>query len=95
MNLPTGKGSGVIQASGDSADLVPMVRAIEEGLLPADIAPVHWHYILAGAVGLIFHQAEECKRLAGTDPATPEAAEAHARAVEHLFLGPANEETPR
>ncbi len=78
------------------AALLPLIeRAQTSGLLPAGIAPIHFVYILAGAVGVIFHQAEECKRLAGIDPTTPEAAEAHARAVEHLFLGPANEEAPR
>ncbi len=76
--------------------LLPLIRRSQEvGLLPHGIAPIHFVYILAGAVGVIFHQAEECKRLTGIDPATPEAAEAHARAVEHLFLGPANEEAPR
>jgi TetR/AcrR family transcriptional regulator len=56
--------------------------------LPADIHPVHLHYILAGAAGLIFAQAEECKRLSGVDPFEAEVVEAHARAVEYLLLGP-------
>ena len=70
--------------------LLPLIeRAQARGdLQPADIPPVHFIYILAGAVGTIFHQAEECKRIAGMDPAEPAAAEAHARAVEALFLGP-------
>ena len=39
------------------------------GLLPADdVPPIHFHYILAGSVTFIFHQAEECKRLSGIDP---------------------------
>jgi TetR/AcrR family transcriptional regulator len=63
-------------------------RAAGQGLLPADIAPLHFHYILAGAVGVFFHQAEECKRLTGVDPFEETATEAHARAVEYLFLGP-------
>lgn len=76
--------------------LVPLFQRFQqEGILPAGIDPIHFVYILAGAVGVIFHQAEECKRLAGIDPAEPEAALAHARAVEHLFLGNTNEETPR
>ncbi len=62
--------------------------AQRRGLLPAGIAPVHWHYILAGSVGLIFHQAEECKRLTGLDPADDAVAAAHADAVVHLLLGP-------
>lgn len=66
--------------------------AQRRGLLPAGIDPLHWHYILAGSVGLIFHQAEECKRLTGCDPADRAMVEAHADAVVHLLLGP--EETP-
>jgi len=66
-------------------------RATFRGRLPADIPPIHFHYILAGAVGVFFHQAEECKRLSGIDPFDDDAVEAHARAVEHLLLGPAND----
>jgi TetR/AcrR family transcriptional regulator len=62
--------------------------AQKRGLLPPGIAPLHWHYILAGSVGLIFHQAEECKRLTGLDPADEAMVEAHADAVVHLLLGP-------
>jgi len=54
----------------------------------AGIHPVHLHYILAGAAGLIFAQAEECKRLSGVDPFDPDVVAAHARAVEYLLLGP-------
>jgi TetR/AcrR family transcriptional regulator len=72
------------------ATLAPLVEEAQaEGVLPAGIDPVHFFYVLAGAAGLIFHQAEECKRVSGIDPAEPSAVEAHARAVEHLFLGPA------
>jgi TetR/AcrR family transcriptional regulator len=63
--------------------------------LPGGLAPLHFHYILAGAVGLIFHQAEECKRLTGVDPFDEAVVEAHARAVEHLLLGPYDEEGSR
>ena len=63
-------------------------RASGRGVLPTDIAPLHFHYILAGAVGVFFHQAEECKRLTGIDPFDAATIEAHARAVEHLLLGP-------
>ena len=76
------------------AALMPLIeRSQDVGLLPAGIAPIHFVYILAGAVGVIFHQAEECRRLAGFDPADPSAVEAHARAVEHLFLGDPSKET--
>lgn len=76
--------------------LVPLIRSAQQGgLLPDGIDPIHFVYILAGAVGVIFHQAEECKRVSGMDPTEPTAVEAHARAVEHLFLGPPNEESPR
>jgi AcrR family transcriptional regulator len=76
--------------------LVPWIeRAQAKGLLPSDIAPVHFVYILAGSAGVIFHQAEECKRLSGSDPADPAVIDAHARAVEHLFFGPHSQENPR
>jgi len=65
-----------------------LAAAQRRGTLPADVGLVHFFYILAGAVGLIFHQAEECKRLAGVDPADDAVVEAHVRAVEHLLLGP-------
>ena len=76
--------------------LVPLILAAQDrGVLPAGIAPVHFVYILVGAVGVIFHQAEECKRVAGVDPADPAAVEAHARAVEALFLGHPSPESSR
>ena len=76
--------------------LVPLIeRAQRKGFLPTGIAPLHFVYILAGAAGVIFHQAEECKRLSGANPADPAVVDAHARAVEHLFLGPPTKEKPR
>jgi len=63
-------------------------RAQSSGTLPADIAPVHFLYAIVGSVDLIFHQAEECKRLAGFDPTEPAAADTHARAIVHLLFGP-------
>ena len=53
-----------------------------------DVPPVHFFYILAGATGLIFHQAEECKRVSGVDPFDPEVVEEHARIVARMLLGP-------
>jgi TetR/AcrR family transcriptional regulator len=68
--------------------ILPMIEnAQRQGILPADIAPVHFVYILIGAVDVIFHQAEECKRLTGVDPTEEAAVESHARAVAHFFLG--------
>jgi hypothetical protein len=58
------------------------------GVLRVDLPPIHLHYIIAGAVGLFFHQAAECKRLSGIDPFDEEVVETHARAVEELLLGP-------
>jgi len=69
-----------------------VARARGTSLLPLDIPPVHLHYILAGAVTFIFHQAEECKRLTGIDPFDESVIEDHARFVEHLFLGPPSEQ---
>lgn len=70
-------------------------RAQALGLVPAGIAPIHLVYVIVGAVGVIFHQAEECKRVAGFDPLEPAAAAAHARAVELLLFGSPNQETLR
>ena len=67
-------------------------RAQRDGHLRATIDALHFYYILVGAVALIFHQAAECRRLTGRDPADEAMIEAHADALEHLFLGrPAGE----
>lgn len=77
------------------ARLAPLIdRAQSEGLLPPHPAPTHFIYAMVGAVGMIFHQAEECRRVSGIDPGDPDVAEAHALAIEHLFLGPSREESP-
>ncbi len=73
--------------------LLPLVERVQaSGPLPADVPAVHLVYSLIGAIDVIFHQAEECKRVTGVDPADPAAAAAHARAVEYLFLGPETKE---
>ena len=70
------------------ARLIPMVEHLQEiGRLPKDIAPMHFAYGLVGAIDVIFHQAEECRRLTGVDPADPAVVAEHARAVEWMFLG--------
>ena len=57
------------------------------GRLPDGLHPLHAHYLIAGAVGALFHQAPECRRLTGLDPSDPEIVEAHADALIRLFLG--------
>ena len=61
-------------------------------MLHADVPPLHFLYVFAGASGLLFHQAEECKRLTGLDPFAPEIVAQHARVVERMLLGPSPEE---
>jgi len=62
-------------------------RAQAQGILPGGIDPAHYLYTMVGAAGMIFHQAEECRRTTGIDPFDPAAVAAHASAVEALFLG--------
>jgi AcrR family transcriptional regulator len=74
----------------------PLYRGVTElleqgrgsGMLPDGVSPLHFFYVLAGATGVIFHQAEECKRLTGVDPFDPAVVEEHARVVELMLLGP-------
>ena len=68
-------------------------RAGHRMRLPDDVPPIHFHYVLAGAVSLIFHQSEECLRLSGVDAFDPETIETHARVVEHFLIGPNPEPT--
>jgi AcrR family transcriptional regulator len=70
-------------------------RAQSAGVLPGGIPPVHFAYAFVGAIDVIFHQAEECKRVTGVDPSAPAAVEAHIRAIEHLFLGGASQQDSR
>jgi len=75
--------------------LLPFViRCQELGRLPKALEPVHLVYALVGAIDVIFHQAEECKRVTGIDPFDEAAIEAHTRVVEHLFLGPEDPRPP-
>jgi hypothetical protein len=53
----------------------------------ADAPDISLFYIFIGAVGLIFSQAPECKRLAGIDPTASRAVvDAHADAVVRVLL---------
>lgn len=65
-----------------------ILRLQELGRIPADIPPLHFVYGLIGAIDTVFHQAEECRRVTGADPSDPAFAEAHARTVEYMLLGP-------
>jgi AcrR family transcriptional regulator len=56
-------------------------------LLP-DVDPAHAYYVLIGAIGMIFSQAPECRRITGVDPTSEAVIEAHAAAVARLLLEP-------
>ena len=72
------------------ARLLPLIRHLQElGRLPDDISPLHFTYAMIGAIDVIFHQAEECRRVTGVDPTDPDVVDAHARAVEYMLLGTA------
>jgi AcrR family transcriptional regulator len=62
-------------------------KAQKSGVLPARVDPVHFFYILVGAAGIFFHQAEECRRLTGVNPMDDAVVEAHAAAVTAMLLG--------
>ena len=66
---------------------VAVIEAARKKKLVADVPPLHLYYMLMGAMGLIFSQAPECRRIAGIDPTANERAiEAHADAVAALFV---------
>jgi AcrR family transcriptional regulator len=68
--------------------LVPVIAQLQElGRLPKDIEPLHFAYALIGSIDVIFHQAEECRRVTGVDPTDPAVIDAHSRAVEFMLLG--------
>lgn len=62
-----------------------LAGASRRGLLP-DLPAPSAYYILIGAVGMLFSQAAECRRLTGEDPAA--FADAHAEALIRLLLRP-------
>jgi TetR/AcrR family transcriptional regulator len=76
--------------------LVPVIAHLQElGRLPKGIAPLHFAYALIGSIDVIFHQAEECRRVTGVDPTDPAVIDAHSRAVEFMLLGSPSTETTR
>ncbi len=76
--------------------LVPVIAHLQElGRLPKDIAPLHFAYALIGSIDVIFHQAEECRRVTGVDPTDPAVIDAHSRAVEFMLLGSPQTEANR
>ena len=76
--------------------LVPVIAHLQElDRLPKDIAPLHFAYALIGSIDVIFHQAEECRRVTGVDPTDPAVIDAHSRAVEFMLLGSPSTETTR
>jgi AcrR family transcriptional regulator len=68
------------------AQLISQVLRRDDAAL--DVSFAHFFYVMAGATGLFFHQAEECRRVSGVDPFDPEIVETHARVVERMLLGP-------
>lgn len=62
-------------------------RAGSAGRLSPELDPLHLYYILVGAVTQLFHQAPECRRLTGRDPADEAVIAAHADALVALFVG--------
>ena len=71
--------------------VLPLIESLQrQGALPKALSPVHVLYCVIGCVDVIFHQAEEVKRLAGFDPCDDAEVEAHLRAVE-FFLAPRTE----
>lgn len=67
----------------------------DRGLLPEGTDLLSLHYILIGALTLLFQQAEECKYMTGIDPTDPAMVDAHTRTLELLLLGPPREESPQ
>jgi AcrR family transcriptional regulator len=70
-------------------DLVGAVAGMAgKGSALAGVAPVHLYYLVVGAVGMIFSQAAECRRLTGVDPtASPALVEGHADLLVRLLGG--------
>jgi len=63
-----------------------VARSKELRMTPADLDPMLFVYTFVGATVMIFHQAQECRRIYGVDPTSPEVVERHADMIEALFL---------
>ncbi|MBM4266867.1 MAG: hypothetical protein FJ144_09680 [Deltaproteobacteria bacterium] len=67
--------------------LLGVLAAARRRGLRAEVPPIHLYYVLIGSIGMIFSQAEECRRITGIDPtASEEMIEAHAEVVERMLL---------
>jgi TetR/AcrR family transcriptional regulator len=61
-------------------------RLVDAGTLPA-IPPIHIYYLIIGMGPTMFVLAPECVRLAGYDPLTDDAVDAHVEAILLLLFG--------
>jgi TetR/AcrR family transcriptional regulator len=78
------------------AQLKDVISSLQkEGVLPSGIDPLHFFYLLVGAVSVLFHQAPECLYLTGVDPRDAEVADAHADALIAITLAGASERPSR
>lgn len=75
---------------GEARALMGASGALPEQGSEADA--VSLHYMMIGALALLFHQAEECKYMTGLDPSDPVLVAAHVRTLERLLLGPVTQE---
>ncbi len=67
--------------------LEPMIKTLQaDGSLRPGVHPVHFFYLAAGALSLIFHQAPEVQYLTGYDPTSQEALDTHVDLVVNLAL---------
>ncbi len=75
-----------------------MIRIMEDAgaatRLPPGIDALHLYYIVVGAITQLFHQAPECRRLTGRDPADEDVIESHTEALVALFVGEPTGRTP-
>ncbi len=73
--------------------ILPIIEKSQRiGIVPANVPSINLMYIFIGSVAVFFHQAEECKRVSGINPMDDACVEAHANAVERIFLGHSSSE---